>query len=188
MPCHQSGAPFFFFIYKIRKTNGPREFFQWYIHLSLHFYKYQNSKKKEVLKWPSYHTHPTNAQSPLPGSTIISCSYSSRQHPPDSRHFTMDEQWCWVHWPRSKARTGSHVQPPPSLWLCYAFHGESKLTFLGRMPEVPSSPLRIYWNIRITTLETEVSPNHFRTWLETWKPRKRSNREFFPFFNEREKN
>lgn len=61
MPCHQSGAPFFF-IYKMRKTNGPREFFQWYIHLSLHFYKCQNSKKKkEVLKWPSYHTHPTNA-------------------------------------------------------------------------------------------------------------------------------
>lgn len=144
-----------------------------------------------VRKWQSYHTHPTNTfnlLSPLCQAAPSSpAARAAGSIPPDSHHFTMNEQWCWVHWPRSRARTGSHVQPPPSLRLCYAFHGESKLTFLGRMPEVPSSPLRIYWNIRITTLETEVSPNHFRTWLETWKPRERSNREFFPFFNEREK-
>jgi hypothetical protein len=59
--------------------------------------------------------------------------------------------------------------------------------FPGKTARGSASPLRIYWNIRITTLETEVSSNHFRTWLETRKPTERNNREFFPFFNEREK-
>lgn len=59
--------------------------------------------------------------------------------------------------------------------------------FLGRMPEVPFSQLRIHWNIGITTLETVVSPIHFRTWLETRKPKERSNRELFRFLMKEKK-
>jgi len=59
--------------------------------------------------------------------------------------------------------------------------------FLGRMPEVPFSQLRICWNIGITTLETAAAPIHFRTCLETQKPKERSKREFFRFLTKEKK-
>ena len=55
------------------------------------------------------------------------------------------------------------------------------------MPEVPFSQLRICWNIGITTLETAAAPIHFRTCLETQKPKERSKREFFRFLTKEKK-
>jgi hypothetical protein len=74
-----------------------------------------------------------------------------------------------------KVRSEDRIRIPASL-LPYSYAIlplRNQAGFLGRVPEVPFSQLRIHWNIEVRALETVVSPIHFRTWLETRKPKEK---------------
>ena len=110
-------------------------------------------------------------------------TYSGSQYPPIVPWKNRAAE-CFVQGQRRGQDQDSSLPVPRAMLY---FPQRNQAGFLGRMPEVPFSQLRIHWDIGITTLETVVSPIHFRTWLETRKPKEKSNRELFRFLTKEKK-